>query len=162
MCTSRPPVEPDLYARSVQKGVDPTAPQATSPLRARHKAKARVHAHRARTRETTDISQSALRTGPQACGVISFPHRWRTSVANRSLEETDADRQEETKDGASTAHFRLQNSRPNSAISGFRAGRCKIEYKRRRLNDEDTNDKKRERHLCSLYARVHSDFFGFL
>ena len=29
---ARPPVEPDLYACSVQQGVDPTAPQATQPV----------------------------------------------------------------------------------------------------------------------------------
>ena len=136
---ARPPVEPDLHACSVQQGVDPTAPQATQPMFThtgpeRKQPPPPPNAHFALDHRS--VVWSPFRTG----GALQAP-----------TEETDADRQEETGDSAATAHYRLQNSRLNSAISDFRARCCKIESKLERLMDENMNDGKRERRLWALY-----------
>ena len=151
---------------SAGRGSDGTAGNA-----ARHKAEASVHAHRARAQATTATAKSAHRAGSQVCGVVVFPHRWRTSGADRGdRRRTYADLLKETGDSACAAtaycrlllaHWRLQNSRLNSAITDFRARCSKIESKRQRLAVEDMNDEKWQRRLSTLSVRVYADFVDF-
>ena len=133
---------------------------------ARHKAKARVHAHRARTQATTATAKTHFALDHRSAVWSPF----RTGGALQApTGETDADRQEETGDSAATAHClllllahgRLQNSRLNSAASAFRARCYKIESKPQRLAVEDMNDEKRQRRLSTLSVRVHADFVDF-
>ena len=101
-------MEQNLYACSVQHGVDPMAPQAMQPVTRLRP----VFTHTGPEREQPPPPPKADKAH------FALDHRsavwspFRTGGALQAPpEETDADRQEETKDSAAmpTAHCRLQN-----------------------------------------------------